>query len=288
MDVPRPKRRILLVDDHPIIRSGFSEIIRRCHDMEVVREVGDAESALLWLETNLPDIVIADISLPTMNGIEMTKVIRQRYPALPVLIVSMHEEALYAERALRAGARGYVTKLEPPDVLLNAARCVLAGEVYISKCTTARLLKTMVEVPPGSNAFADKMERMKALTDRELEVFEAIGTGLTTREIAARLDRSIKTVEAHRTNIISKLGLPGSATLRECATDWIANGRRGRVSTTDAAQNSPRPADPLPPPQTLAAAAPPPSNDPGANGLAGQSNPNRSNEEYLDGSSGGW
>lgn len=225
------KKRIMLVDDHPIVRSGLSEVINRCDDLEVVAEASDAESALMRLELGLPDLVIADISLPAMNGIELTKSIRERFPALPVLIVSMHEEALYAERALRAGARGYVTKLEPPEVLLNAARGVLEGEVFISKRTATRLLKTMIDTRQAQNSYMEKTDRIASLTDRELEVFEAIGSGLTARELADRLNRSVKTVETHRTNIISKLGLPGSAALRECATSWIASGRRSGTLT---------------------------------------------------------
>lgn len=227
------KKKVLLVDDHPIVRSGFAEVISRSPDMEVVSEAGDAETALKWLETNKPDLVVADISLPNMNGIEMTKIIADRYPGLPVLIVSMHEESLYAERSLRAGAKGYVVKLEPPDTLLNAARDVLDGQVFISKRTAARLLRTMVAAPLSSSFFDDKLSRLTSLTDRELEVFEGVGQGRTSREIAERLERSVKTVETHRTNIISKLGLSGSAALRECAAQWIERGRRAvRPETT--------------------------------------------------------
>lgn len=219
------KKRILLVDDHPIVRSGFAEVIGRTPDLEVVGEAGDAETALHWLEKNRPDLVVADISLPSMNGIEMTKLIKERYPKIPVLIVSMHEEALYAERALRAGAKGYVVKLEPPDTLLNAARDVLAGEVFISRRTAERALKSMVNGPPTASTYDAALSKLGCLTDRELEVFEAIGEGRTTREIAERLGRSIKTVETHRTNAISKLGLSGAAALRECAIRWIESGR---------------------------------------------------------------
>jgi DNA-binding NarL/FixJ family response regulator len=220
------KRRVLLVDDHPIVRRGLAEVIQRTTDLEVVGEVSDAEGALRAIDTLQPDIVIADITLPTMNGIDMTRLMHDRHPGIPVLMVSMHEESLYAERALRAGAKGYITKLEPPDSMLKAIRQVLSGRLHVNGRTAARLSATAESEQKVKQTYSRTIARMPSLTNRELEVFEYIGMGLTTREIAERLKRSTKTVEAHRNNIVGKLGLSGSATLREVATMWIANGRR--------------------------------------------------------------
>lgn len=232
------KRRVLLVDDHPIVRRGLAEVIQRTQDLEVIGEVNDAENALRFLETSVPDLMVVDISLPAMNGIELTRLVRDRYPSLAVLVVSMHEEALYAERALRAGARGYITKLEPPDAMLRAIRDVLSGHVHLSSRAATQLSATADDEKKARAAYADAMSRIPSLTDRELEVFEYIGTGLTIREIAERLKRSVKTVEAHRNNIIARLGLPGSAAMRELSAMWVANGRRIKLGGNGGSQTT--------------------------------------------------
>jgi DNA-binding NarL/FixJ family response regulator len=236
------KRRVLLVDDHPIVRRGLAEVIQRTPDLEVVGEVSDAESALNAVESLHPDLVIADITLPTMNGIEMTRILHERHPLMPVLMVSMHEESLYAERALRAGARGYITKLEPPDSMIKAIRQVLSGNIHLNGRTAAKLSATEDGERRLKQTYSRTIARMPSLTNRELEVFEYIGMGLTIREIADRLKRRAKTVEAHRNNIVGKLGLSSSATLREVSTLWVSNGRRtnlldgANATSTDGAQ----------------------------------------------------
>jgi len=215
------KRRIIVVDDHPIVRNGLVDLINHEDDLSVVAEASDAEAALSTLETANPDLVIADISLASTNGIELTKAIGDRQPSIPVLILSMHDETLYAERALRAGARGYVTKSEPPAVLLGAIRDILAGDMYVSHRISNRLLRGMLRTPPPRTSPSVPMERVDALTDRELEIFASIGQGDSTRQIATRLGRSIKTIEAHRSNIIAKLGFLRAADMQQYATQWL-------------------------------------------------------------------
>ena len=240
------KRRILIVDDHPIVRNGLVEMINHEEDIEVVGEANDAEAALCMLDEANPDLVIADISLASTNGIELTKAIADRRSSLPVLILSMHDEALYAERALRAGARGYVTKGEPPDILLGAIREVLAGDMYVSHRISNRLLRGMLRTPPIKTRHTVPSERVNTLTDRELEIFASIGQGTSPREIAARIGRSVKTVEAHRSNIIAKLGFLRAADMQHYATQWmqLQAESKGNPSTL-----APAPAKP-PPSQT--------------------------------------
>ncbi|QOV88961.1 response regulator [Humisphaera borealis] len=202
------KRRIFIVDDHPIVRQGLVQLINKEPDMEVVGEGEDVYESIRAIRTASPDLCLVDVSLKSGDGLELMKEIKSSNPEQAVLILSMHDEKLYAERALRAGARGYIMKQEPPQVLVNAIRNVLAGEIYVSPNMGATLLHRMVGSKTASN-----LTPMDRLTDRELEVFRMIGAGMRVRDIAEKLFLSAKTIEAHREHIKEKLGLKTSAEL---------------------------------------------------------------------------
>jgi len=202
------KKRVFLVDDHPIVRQGLAQLIGSEPDLAVIGQGEDAYASLKAMREARPDLALVDISLKDADGLELLKELKAQGAEFPVLILSMHDESLYAERALRAGARGYVMKQEPPDVLLGAIRRVLAGEIYVSPKMGATLLRRMV----GSRE-VNATSPMERLTDRELEVFRLIGAGQSVREIADKLCLSVKTVEAHREHIKEKLSLKTSAEL---------------------------------------------------------------------------
>jgi DNA-binding NarL/FixJ family response regulator len=206
---PGQKRRIFIVDDHPIVRQGLAQLINNEQDLVVCGEGEDAYTALRAIRQDKPDLVLVDVSLKDSDGIELLKELRSQNPDQPVLVLSMHDESLYAERALRAGARGYVMKQEAPQTLLQAIRKVLTGQVYLSDTMGANLLQRMVG---GKHAGKAAMP-MDRLTDRELEVFRMIGAGRSVKEIAEKLFISPKTVEAHREHIKEKLGVRSSADL---------------------------------------------------------------------------
>lgn len=202
------KKRVFLVDDHPIVRQGLAQLIDNEPDLAVCGQGQDVYESLRAIRQDRPDLCLVDVSLKDSDGIELLKELKSMDPDLPVLILSMHDEGLYAERALRAGARGYIMKQEAPPTLLSAIRRVLRGEVYVSENLSATLLRRMV----GSKN-KDSALPMDRLTDRELEIFRLIGAGSTVREIAERLFLSTKTVEAHREHIKQKLNLKSSAEL---------------------------------------------------------------------------
>jgi len=210
---PAPKRNLLLVDDHPIMRVGLKQLLAQEADLVVCGEAEDAADALKVIQQTSPDLVLVDISLKESSGIELIKDIRVRWPKLAVLVLSMHEEAFYAERALRAGARGYVTKAEVSTRVVQAIRKVLDGQVYVSEKLADKLLGRIA-------GGGEDRKGVEALSDREFEVFELIGQGMELREIAQRLHLSIKTVEAHRENMRKKLDLPSSAELFRYAVQW--------------------------------------------------------------------
>ena len=213
---PSPPGRILLVDDHPIVRQGLAELIQQEPDLSVCGEASDASEALKAIAASQPDIAIVDISLRDTSGIELVKDIKIHRPDLPVLVLSMHDETLYAERALRAGARGYVMKEEATEKLMTAIRTVLEGRMYLSQRMSARLLSQFVDGSPERRG--SPVER---LSDRELQVFELIGRGLGTRQIAESLHLSVKTIESHRENIKGKLKLTSAAELMQHAIHWV-------------------------------------------------------------------
>lgn len=213
---PRTQRaRVLLVDDHAIVREGLTQMINTSEDLVVCGDVDDAQGALAALEELHPDFVILDVTLRGMDGLELIRLVQQRWPHLPILVLSMHSEELYAERVLRAGARGYIMKQEATRVILTAIRRVLAGELYVSPAMQDKLLRRVV----GRRADQAKAP-IDSLSDRELEVFRLIGSGLTTREIAQQLHLSVKTVESYREHIKTKLRISTSAQLMRHALQW--------------------------------------------------------------------
>ena len=211
------KAKIMLVDDHAMLRHGMAMLINLEPDMEVFAEAGDGNEALAILKKNGPvDIVLLDVTLKTVSGFEVIKSMHALMPMLPVLFISMHDESVYAERALRAGARGYVMKQEPGEVLLAAIREVLKGNVYLSKQMHEKLLKRI------ATGGAEPEQLINTLTPSEFEVLHLIGSGHSSQEIAKLLCRSIKTIETHRFNIRVKLNLKDGADLIRYATRWIS------------------------------------------------------------------
>ncbi len=213
---PEGKRlRVLLIDDHPLMRSGIKELLKTTSDMEVCGEVGKASEAFGLLERLKPDLVILDLGLPDRSGLEVLKDFQAVSPTLPVLVVSMYDEMLYAERTLRAGARGYVMKEAGGEKLLAAMHAALEGRVWVSEQVSSELLGNLGRKnTPGRELLLDR------LSDREFEIFRMLGEGLSTRDIAERLNLSPKTVDAHRANIKTKLGLKDGAALVRQAVRW--------------------------------------------------------------------
>jgi len=207
-DPTAPKRKVFLVDDHPIVRQGLAQLINNEPDLIVVGQGEDAYQSLRAVRETQPDLVLVDVSLKDSDGIELLKELKSQSPDIPALVVSMHDESLYAERALRAGAGGYVMKQEAPQTLLAAIRAVLSGQVYVSSKMGATLLQAMVAGRKREGGLP-----MDRLTDRELEVFRMIGAGTSVKMIADKLCLSVKTVEAHREHIKEKLKIKSSAEL---------------------------------------------------------------------------
>ena len=211
-----PRKRILLVDDHPFMRAGLAQLIDRQTDMVVCGEAGDPASAIAALARTGADLLLTDITMPGRSGLEFIKDLQATHPDLPIMVVSMHDEAIYAERALRAGARGYIMKESGGEALLDALRQVLAGQVYVSAKMAARVLDNLSgRKPRGSHSPIEK------LTDREFEVFQLIGQGKSTREIAKQLHISSKTVDVHRSHIKEKLALGDVTALVRHAVRWV-------------------------------------------------------------------
>lgn len=213
------KARVLLIDDHPILRKGLAELINQEADMLVCGEAEEAPQAFELVGTLTPDVAVVDISLRGGNGLELIKNIKARYPDLPLLVLSMHDEALYAERALRAGSLGYIMKEEAIEKVLVAIRQVLAGEMFLSDKMKARLLNQLVggRIKQGGSS-------IDSLSDRELEVFRLIGEGRGTRQIAEELRLSIRTVEAYREYIKDKLNLKNGTELVQHAFQYVHSG----------------------------------------------------------------
>jgi DNA-binding NarL/FixJ family response regulator len=207
----------LLVDDHPLMRRGQADLLSREPDLEVCGEAGSARDAMEAIEKLKPDLVVLDMALPDKDGLELIKDVQTLHPQLPLLAMSMQEESIYAPRALRAGARGYVMKAEAPERLAEAIRAVLGGGVAVSPRMSAKLLGSMV----GSSGETDAGPEGK-LTDRELEVLRLFGEGWSSDEIAGRLHLSAKTVDVHRANIKQKLGLKTTPEFQRFAIRWVA------------------------------------------------------------------
>jgi DNA-binding NarL/FixJ family response regulator len=212
---PQPKR-ILLVDDHPMMRAGMAQLITGESDLTVCGQVGDVAQALTEIPRCQPDLLITDLTLPGKGGLELIKDVQALHPGLPVLVISMHDELLHAERALRAGARGYLMKEAGGEKMLLAIRHVLSGQVYVSERMSARILDALSgRRGRGSHSPID------LLSDREFEVFQMIGQGRSTREIAEALHLSSKTVDVHRAHIKEKLLLKDATALVRHAVRWV-------------------------------------------------------------------
>ena len=209
------KHRVFVVDDHPIIRQGLALLIDQEPDLEVCGEAEEAETALAAIAAARPDVLLLDISLPGPDGIDLLKAIRATDTELPVLVLSMHDESIYAERALRAGANGYIMKQEATENVLVALRRILRREVYVSDRIASSMLRQITT--GGGKAARTPIER---LSDRELEVFRLIGEGHGTRQIADELHLSVKTVESYQAHIKEKLGLQSSRDLVQRAIEW--------------------------------------------------------------------
>jgi DNA-binding NarL/FixJ family response regulator len=209
------KHKILLVDDHPLVRRGLADLIAGEPDLEVCGQASDVAEALEEVERTHPDLVVIDLTLKGGHGIDLIEKIKARSGQVRMLVSSMHDEMLFAERVLRAGAMGYVTKQESPETLLGAVRQVLRGEVYLSARMTSRLLHRVAAGGPPQES------PLEILSNRELQVFEMIGQGLTTLQIARRLELSPKTIETHREKIKQKLNLKNSAELSRRAVQWV-------------------------------------------------------------------
>lgn len=214
--------KVLVVDDHPIIRDGLVALVRAASRLRVSAEAGSAEEALAAIEDEVPDLVVMGLGLPDRDGIELLKDIHARHPGVRVLVFSMREESVYAERALRAGAHGYIMKHEPGARVLEAIRNVLRGEVVVNSAVAAQMLKQFVSNKPGQDIHGS----VDRLSDRELQIFSEIGRGRTTQEIARLLNLNVKTIQTYREHIKRKLGLRNATDLIHSATQWI--GTEGR------------------------------------------------------------
>ena len=212
------KRRVILVDDHPIVRERLAELINRESDLIACGEAEDGPGALTAIESSNPDVAIVDISLKDTYGIELIKQIKERWPDLPVLVLSMHDESMYGERALRAGAKGYLNKQEATQKVIPALRQVLMGQIFLSPAMAASLIQKVAR--GGAKAGATQGgSPTDVLTEREIEIFYLLGDGKSARDIATSLHISVKTVEAHREHIKQKLNLKTSSELLRYAIE---------------------------------------------------------------------
>jgi DNA-binding NarL/FixJ family response regulator len=210
------RARILIIDDHPLVRSGLRLLIDCEPDLTVCGEAANADEAMRLLDSQKPDLLIVDLSLKESSGLELIKRIKARNSDAKMLVSSMFEESLYAERVLNAGALGYVHKQEGMERVIEAIRCVLSGRVWLSTAMSDRMLRRMTASQPATTR-----SPVHTLSDRELEVFEQIGRGHATKDIARQLHLSVKTVETHREKIKAKLGLKSAAELSRAAVHWV-------------------------------------------------------------------
>ncbi len=210
------KIRLFLVEDHPIFRKGLVQLINNEKDMEVCGEAEDTFIALKSMIKIKPDMAIVDISLKDRSGIDLIKETKGHLPLMPIIVLSMHDEKMYAERALRAGAKGYIMKQEAPEIIIKAIRRVAQGNIYVSDEIATRIFSFILEGKPKIDATP-----VDLLTDRELEIFVLIGRGFSSRQVAGKLNVSVKTVENHRIHIKEKLNLKNAIELVQRATLWI-------------------------------------------------------------------
>ena len=214
-EAPRERRQLLIVGNHPVVRQGLAQLINQEADLQVCGEAADATQAQEAVAVLRPDLVVLDLTMPGSGALDLIKILRSQTPGLPILVLSMHEETLYAERVLRIGARGYIMKQEAVDQVLEAIRCVLGGEIYVSQRMMSKLLQTVA----GPFPVAEDMP-LARLSNRELDVLRLLGQGYRTRQIAQALHLSVKTVETHRANIMKKLQLEHATELVRYAVHW--------------------------------------------------------------------
>jgi len=207
---------IMIVDDHPIVRKGLRMIIERRKDFSIVAEASSANEAIRIIAEKEPDVVIADISLEgNVNGLELVKAIRERYPGVTPLVLSMYDESLYAERAIRAGARGYVMKKEADETIITAIETVLSGELYLSERSSKNIVDKLLAARESAELLPENV-----LSDRELEIFMMIGNGISAKEIARTLNLSLNTVETHRRQFREKMRFSDLNELVKAAVQW--------------------------------------------------------------------
>jgi len=216
MSAAHSKARVLIVEDHPIFREGLAQLINRQKDLITCGECAEAREIAAAIETHKPDVLLLDLMLNGAGGIDLIKQLHALFPQLPILVLSMHDESVFAARALRAGALGYVMKQEASDHVISALRTILAGELHVSRKIGIALMQKAIATPENS-----PHDGIAKLSDRELHVFELIGAGVSTREMAPRLGISVKTVETHRENIKHKLELTSGAELITRAQSWV-------------------------------------------------------------------
>lgn len=214
------KKRILVIDDHPIVRDGLKQCLEQEEDLMVCAQLEDESDVMQTITDTRPDLAIVDLSLKDSSGIGLLKQISSACPDLPCLVLSMHDETIYAERSLKAGARGYIMKQEPAEKLLQAIRKVLQGDIYLSEHMSNYVINRMAGSGKPKNT-GEKNIGIDSLSNRELEVFELIGSGMATRKISETLNISIKTVETHRARIKDKLGINNSTELVHYAVNWV-------------------------------------------------------------------
>ncbi|MCF7914363.1 MAG: response regulator transcription factor [Spirochaetaceae bacterium] len=208
------EKRIVIIDDHPIVRKGFAQLINREADLTVVGEAEDHLSAQTVISETQPDLALVDLTLKESDGLELIKTINAQYPKVKTMVISLHDERVYAERALRAGAKGYIMKSEATENVMTAIRTVLKGSMYLSDDMHARMLSQFAGNSKKETSPID------VLSDREFEVFRMIGDGLETREIAKRLTLSVKTIETYKSHLKTKLDLHSSTELIQRAVEW--------------------------------------------------------------------
>ncbi len=212
------RKRVVIVDDHPIVRQGFKQLIETVPDLEVVGEADTAASALTLIDAEVPELALIDLSLSDRNGLELIKDLRKSHPEVLILVVSLHDENLYAERVIRAGARGFVMKAEAVDNIIVAIRQVLNGGIYLSSQMRSRIVEKVagLKASPEEGAFS-------SLSDREFEIFQLVGKGFKTSAIASSLNLSVKTVETYKSHIKRKLRLKDATELMQYAIEWSLN-----------------------------------------------------------------
>lgn len=209
------KSRIVVVDDHPMVREWLTQMINRETDLTVCGEAADAAGAVTMIESLKPDMAIVDLTMKDSHGTELVREITSRFSGLPVLVLSMHDESLYAERAMRAGAKGYIAKQEAGDKIRSAIRCVLGGQIYLSEAVASKIIRSAVGDPSTSSTLS-----VDSLSEQQLTVMRLIGRGLTTNQVAEELQLSVKTVEGYIARIKKKLNLPNATALLQYAIQF--------------------------------------------------------------------